>query len=86
MSVIADPAKLRELAARMKRAGREMEALQKEVLGALDRSGWNDSERQKFEAGLSRDLRAAVIVGRKLQHEYPSALERKARALDDFRR
>lgn len=85
MSVIADPAKLRELAAKLKATGQQMEQLQRQALGALQSSGWNDRERQRFESDLSRDLKGVATIGRKLQNDYPKALERKARALDDFR-
>ncbi len=86
MTVIADPDKLRELAKKLKNSGDQIEQLQRQALGALQASGSNDHERQRFEADLSRDLKAAFAIGRKLQNDYPKALERKAKALDDFRR
>lgn len=86
MSVNADPDKLRELAKKLKRSGEQIEQMQRQALGALRSSGWNDRERQRFEAALSRDLKAATAIARKLRGDYPQALERKARALDDFRR
>jgi hypothetical protein len=86
MTVIADPDKLREVAKKLKNAGEQIEQMQRQALGALQSSGWNDSERQRFEADLSRDMKAAAAIGRKLQNDYPKVLERKARALDDFRR
>lgn len=86
MTVVADPAKLRELAKKLKAAGEQIEQMQRQALGALRSSGWEDRERQRFEADLSRDMKAAAAIGRKLQNDYPKALERKAKALDDFRR
>lgn len=86
MSVIADPEKLRQLATKLKNAGQQIEQLQRQAMGALQSSGWNDREREHFEAELSRDLKAAATIGRKLQNDYPETLERKAKALDDFRR
>ena len=86
MTVIADPDKLRELAKKLKSSGDQIEQMQRQALGALQASGWNDRERQRFEADLSRDLKAVSAIGRKLQNDYPKALERKAKALDDFRR
>jgi hypothetical protein len=86
MPVIADADKLRELAKKLKSSGEQIEQMRREALGALQSSGWNDRERQRFEAVLSRDLKAAAAIGRKLQNDYPQALERKAKALDDFRR
>jgi hypothetical protein len=86
MTVIADPDKLRQLATKLKNAGQQIEQLQRQAMGALQSSGWNDRERERFEAALSQDLKAAAAIGRKLQNDYPKALERKAKALDDFRR
>jgi hypothetical protein len=86
MTVNADPAKLREVAKKLKNAGDQIEQMKRQALGALQSSGWNDRERQRFEADLSRDLKAASAIARKLQNDYPKVLERKAQALDDFRR
>jgi len=86
MTVVADPAKLRDLAKKLKAAGDQIEQMQRQVLGALQSSGWNDSERQRFEADLSRDMKGAAAIGKRLQNDYPKVLERKAKALDDFRR
>lgn len=86
MTVVADPAKLRDLAKKLKRAGDQLEQMQRQALSALQSSGWDDRERQRFEADLSRDLKTVTTIGKKLQNDYPKALERKAKALDDFRR
>lgn len=86
MTVVADPAKLRDLAKKLKNAGQQIEQMHRQALGALQSSGWDDSERQRFEAALTSDLKVAASIGRKLQNDYPRTLERKAKALDDFRR
>ncbi|MEJ7786341.1 MAG: hypothetical protein WKF96_16175 [Solirubrobacteraceae bacterium] len=86
MTVVADPSKLRDLAKKLKAAGDQIEQMQRQVLGALQSSGWNDSERQRFEADLSRDMKGVAAIGKRLQNDYPKVLERKAKALDDFRR
>lgn len=86
MTVIADPAQLRQLAKQLRNAGQQIEQMQRQALGALQSTNWKDRERERFEAALARDLKAAAAVGRKLQSEYPKALERKAKALDDFQR
>lgn len=86
MTVMADPDKLRELAKKLKSCGEQMERMQRQAHGALRASGWNDRERQRFEAGLSRDLKAAAAIAQKLRDDYPKVLERKAKALDEFRR
>lgn len=86
MTVIADPHKLRSLAQRLRVSGQEIEQLQRQALSALQSSCWEGSERQRFESELSRDLKAAAAIGRKLQTDYVTTLERKAKALDDFQR
>lgn len=86
MSVRADPDKLRQLAKQLKSAGDQLEQVQRQALAALRSSGWEDRERQRFESSLTRDLKAASSVGRRLKSDYPKALEKKARALDDYRR
>lgn len=86
MTVVADADKLRDLAKKLKNAGQQIEQMQRQALHALQASGWSGTERQHFEANLSRDLKAAVVIARKLQNDHPATLERKAKALDDFRR
>jgi hypothetical protein len=85
-SVMADPDKLRELSKKLKAAGNQVEGLGSQLIKTLQSTGWNDRERQKFEQALAADLKAATAVARRLQNEYPAILERKARALDEFRR
>jgi hypothetical protein len=86
LTVNADPSKLRDLAKKLKSVGDQIEQMQRQALGALQASGWEDRERQRFEAELARDLKAATALARRLQNDYPKVLERKAQALDDFRR
>lgn len=83
MTVIADPTKLKDLAKQLRKAGEQIEQVQKQAMNALRSSNWEDKERQRFEAELSRDLKAAAAIGRKLRDEYPKALDRKAKALED---
>jgi len=86
MSVKADPQKLRDLAKALRAAGDELEQLQRRIMGALDATGWDDRERQRFEAELARDLKSAAAIGRRFRSDHPKTLERKAKALDDFLR
>lgn len=86
MSVRADANKLRDTARKLMAAGQQMEQMQRQALAALRSSGWEDGERQRFEAELSRDMKSVTNIARKLQNDYPKTLERKARALDDFKR
>jgi hypothetical protein len=85
-NVVADPDKLRDLAKKMNSAGQQLEALRAQLMKALQATEWNDRERQKFEQELTADLKRAVAVAQRLQTHYPPMLQRKAKALDDFRR
>ena len=85
-NVVADPEKLRELAKKMASAGQQMDAMRNQIAKALSSAGWDDSERRRFEEQVNSDLKAVAAVAQRLQSQYPSTLQRKARALDDFRR
>lgn len=85
-SVRADPAKLRELAKKLRSAGDQLEQVQRQVHGALRAADWPDHEGQRFADSVSRDLKAVTAVGHKLKSEHPRTLERKAQALDAFQR
>ena len=76
MNVKADPAKLRELASKLKSTGQQLEQLQRQAMGALQASDWDDRERQRFESDLRTDMKAISAIGRKLQAEYPRASSR----------
>ncbi len=84
--VRADPAKLRELAKKLRSAGDQLEQVQRQALGALRAADWPDHEGQRFADTLSRDLKVVTAVSHKLKNEHPRALEKKARALDQFQR
>lgn len=84
--VNADPDKLRELSKKLQAAGSELEQLRNQTMRAFQATRWDDTEGHRFEQQLSGDLKAAAKIGQKLRTDYPKTLERKARALDDFRR
>jgi len=84
--VRADPAKLRELAKKLRSAGDQLEQVQRQALGALRAAEWPDREGQRFADTVSRDLKAVTAVSHKLKNEHPRTLERKAHALDQFQR
>jgi hypothetical protein len=85
-SVRANPAKLRELAKKLRSAGDQLEQVQRQVLGALRAADWPDHEGQRFADAVSRDLKVVRGASQKLKNEHPRTLERKARALDEFQR
>lgn len=82
----ADPDKLRELSRKMKSAAVQIESMRSQLMKGLASTGWNDRERQKFEAELTADLKKVMTVSQRLKSQYPSILQRKASALDEFRR
>jgi hypothetical protein len=84
--VQADPDKLRQLARMMTSASQQLEVLSKQVRKALDGCGWRDSERVKFEQQLAPDLKQLHAMSERLRSQYPPILQRKAEALDEFRR
>lgn len=82
----ADPDKLRDLSKKLQAAGTELEQLRNQISRAFQAAGWDDNEGRRFEQQLSNELKSAARIGQRLRGDYPKTLERKARALDDFRR
>lgn len=82
----ADPNKLRDLSKRLQKAGDELEQLRNQVGRALQSAGWDDTEGRRFQQSLDTDLKVAQRLGQKMRSEYTRTLERKARALDEYRR
>lgn len=82
----ADPDKLRDLSKKLSAAGTELEQLRTQITRSFQAARWDDSEAQRFWQSLDTDLKAVQRIGQKLRSDYPKTLERKARALDDFRR
>ncbi len=82
----ADPDKLRELSKKLQTAGTELEQLRNQITRAFQATGWDDSEARRFEQQLTNDLKTVARIGQGLRSDYPKTLDRKARALDDFRR
>ena len=84
--VHADPDKLRQFAAELRRAGSDLEGQASSLLKRLGNIDWDDSERRQFEQDISTVTKAIAQFSRRLRDEYAPRLERKARALDEFRR
>lgn len=83
--VHADPDKLRKLASDLKSAARQFDQLGRNLKRSLDATGWNDSERTKFEQDFTATLRTVSQFSARLQSDYVPQLTRKAAALDQFR-
>lgn len=85
-NISADPEKLRDLAKKLASAGQQMDSIRSQIAKAVANAGWDDPERRRFEEQVNSDLKMVAAVAQRLQSQYPSLLQRKARALDDFRR
>ena len=84
--VVADPEQLRALAKKLASAGQQIDAMRSQVAKAVSASGWNDGERARFEQQVSADMRVLNAVAQRLQRDYPGQLNKKAAALDQYRR
>jgi septal ring factor EnvC (AmiA/AmiB activator) len=85
-NIAADPEELKNLAKTIAAAGQHLETIRTQVTKAIANSGWNDAERQKFEQQIAADLKTIGAISERFKTQYRVSLERKARALEDFRR
>lgn len=83
--VHADPEKLRQFAKQLERAADQLVDVPRELSRALDRSGWEDAERLKFEQDFKLALKSLSQFTDKLRNEYAPALQRRASILDQYR-
>lgn len=84
--VVADPEKLRSFAANLKSASERLEQINRELHRSLEATGWRDSERQKFEQDFKATMKSIQQFSARLKSDYVPQLQRKAAALDQFRR
>jgi CCR4-NOT transcriptional regulation complex NOT5 subunit len=85
-NVNADPDKLKSLGKEMIKVGEQIEELSRTLRRKLDASGWNDSERQKFESDLTPVVKELQEKSQKIRSEFVPKLNRKASALEQYRR
>ncbi|QLQ16282.1 MAG: WXG100 family type VII secretion target [Micropruina sp.] len=83
--VHADPEKLRQFARQLGRSADQLQQVTRELSRALDRSGWEDAERHKFEDDFKQTLKNLSRFTDKLKGEYVPALVKKAAFLDQYR-
>lgn len=83
--VIADPEKLRQLAKTMSSSADQLQQIARNLTRALDSSGWNDAERQKFEQEFKQSLRTLTQFTGQLKSGYAPLLQRKAAALEQYK-
>ena len=84
--VHADPEKMKEFAKQLGRSADKLQEVARELSRALDRSGWQDAERQKFEQDFRQTLKSLSQFTEKLKGEYAPALMKKASVLEQYRR
>jgi uncharacterized protein YukE len=83
--VIADPARLRQLAKTLTQASQELETLARQLQRSLDATGWRGNERARFEQELKQALKTLSLVGVGFKNHYVPDLQKKAEALERFR-
>jgi uncharacterized protein YukE len=83
--VHADPDKLRQFASALTRSAQQLESIARQLQRGLDATGWQDSERQRFEQDFQQTVRTLTQFTDRLRGQYAPQLQKKAAALDRFR-
>lgn len=83
--VHADPEKLRQLAKSFVKSADQLQQIARGLARALESSGWDDAERQKFEQDFKQTLRSLTQFTEKLKGAYAPAVQKKAAALEQYR-
>jgi uncharacterized protein YukE len=83
--VIADSEKLSQLARTMSSSADQLQQIARNLTRALDSSGWDDAERQKFEQEFKQSLRYLTQFAELLKSQYAPLLQRKAAALEQYK-
>ena len=83
--VHADPDKLRQFASALSRSAQQLESIARQLQRGLDATGWQDSERQRFEQDFQQTVRTLTQFTDRLRGQYVPQLQKKAAALDRFR-
>lgn len=83
--VKADPDKLRHFASALAQSASQLDSVARQLRRGLDSTGWQDSERQRFEEDFRATLTALAAFTERLRSTYVPQLRRKAEALDRFR-
>jgi uncharacterized protein YukE len=84
-NVHADPDKLREFAGTLSRSAQQLESIARQLQRSLEATGWQDSERQRFEQDFQQTARSLAQFTERLRSQYVPQLQKKAAALDRFR-
>ena len=83
--VHADPEKLRQFAKALISSADQLQQIARGLSRALDHSGWQDAERQKFEQDFKQTVKTLSQFTEKLKRQYAPVLLKKAAALEQYR-
>ncbi|WP_456598810.1 WXG100 family type VII secretion target [Blastococcus sp. SYSU DS0616] len=83
--VHADPEKLKQLAKSLTKSADQLQEVARGLSRALESSGWQDSERQKFEQDFKQTVKSLSQFTDKLRGQYAPVLQKKAAALEQYR-
>jgi uncharacterized protein YukE len=83
--VHADPEKLKQLAKTLTSSADLLQQVARTLSSALNNSGWQDAERQKFEQDFKQTVRTLSQFTEKLKSQYAPVLQKKAAALEQYR-
>lgn len=82
--VRADPEKLRQFAGALSNSASQLESIARQLRRSLDATGWQDSERQRFEQDFQATVRSLAAFTERLRDTYVPQLRKKAEALDRY--
>lgn len=82
--VRADPDKLRQFAATLSNSAGQLESIARQLRRSLDATGWEDSERRRFEEDFQATMRSLAAFTGRLRDNYVPELRKKAEALDRY--
>jgi hypothetical protein len=83
--VHADPEKLKQFAKTLMSSADQLQQMTRALSRALENSGWQDAERQKFEQDFKQTVKMLGQFTEKLRGQYAPDLQRKAAALEQYR-
>lgn len=83
--VHADPEKLKQFAKALNKSADQLREISRALSRALENSGWQDAERQKFEQDFNQTVKTLGAFTDKLKSQYAPAVQKKAAALEQYR-
>ena len=84
--VHADPEKLKQLARTLTSSADQLQQVARALSRALNSSGWQDAERQRFEQDFKQTVKTLSQFTEKLKGQYAPVLQKKAAALEQYNR